>query len=211
MQSKIAPAGSAAARSTTSGNVSRFRRRRSTASLRFTLSSAQSLSRAEPKGGPLSWRTSATTSPAWMRASTELADRFEVTGRRNRARALPRALRSCTCRVDYASRDFALGRDDREQEAQTYTGGTELRLLRRIGRVDPESLEAYRADGGYAALARAFELGPQAIVGRSFRGKAFGARRRRLSNGAKDAGRGGGAGATALSHLQRRRVRARHF
>jgi NADH-quinone oxidoreductase subunit F len=46
----------------------------------------------------------------------------------------------------------------------TLTGGTELRLLRRVGRVDPESLDAYRAEGGYAALARAFELGPQAII-----------------------------------------------
>jgi NADH-quinone oxidoreductase subunit F len=46
----------------------------------------------------------------------------------------------------------------------THTGGTELRLLRRAGRVDPENLDEYRAQGGFAALARAFELGPQRIV-----------------------------------------------
>jgi NADH-quinone oxidoreductase subunit F len=39
-----------------------------------------------------------------------------------------------------------------------------LRLLRRVGRVDPGSVEAYRADGGYEALKRAFELGPQAVI-----------------------------------------------
>jgi NADH-quinone oxidoreductase subunit F len=39
-----------------------------------------------------------------------------------------------------------------------------LRLLRRVGRIDPGSVEAYRADGGYAALNRAFELGPQGVI-----------------------------------------------
>jgi NADH-quinone oxidoreductase subunit F len=39
-----------------------------------------------------------------------------------------------------------------------------LRLLRRIGRVAPTSLDAYRAAGGYEALRRAIELGPSAII-----------------------------------------------
>ncbi len=39
-----------------------------------------------------------------------------------------------------------------------------LRLLRRIGHVDPESLDGYRAHGGYAALRRALELGPGGVV-----------------------------------------------
>ena len=39
-----------------------------------------------------------------------------------------------------------------------------LRLIGRIGRVDPERLDAYRADGGYAALKRAIELGPEGVV-----------------------------------------------
>ena len=47
---------------------------------------------------------------------------------------------------------------------ETYLGGTELILLRRAGRIDPESLDAYRGAGGYAALTRALELGPQKIV-----------------------------------------------
>jgi NADH-quinone oxidoreductase subunit F len=40
----------------------------------------------------------------------------------------------------------------------------QLRLLRRIGYVDPESLDEYRAHGGYESLRRAVELGPQGVI-----------------------------------------------
>ncbi len=39
-----------------------------------------------------------------------------------------------------------------------------LRLLRRVNRIDPVSLEAYRESGGYEALPRALEMGPEAVV-----------------------------------------------
>jgi NADH-quinone oxidoreductase subunit F len=39
-----------------------------------------------------------------------------------------------------------------------------LRLLRRVGIVDPISLDDYRAHGGYAALRRAFALGPEGVI-----------------------------------------------
>ena len=39
-----------------------------------------------------------------------------------------------------------------------------LRLLARVGRVDPESLDDYRAHGGYRALPKALTMGPEAIV-----------------------------------------------
>jgi NADH-quinone oxidoreductase subunit F len=39
-----------------------------------------------------------------------------------------------------------------------------LRLLRRIGRVDPASLDDYRAHGGYRALRRAVDLGPAGVI-----------------------------------------------
>ena len=48
--------------------------------------------------------------------------------------------------------------------ATTHVGGSEQRLLSRIGRVDPESLDDYRAHGGFAALQRAFELGPDKTI-----------------------------------------------
>nr|WP_202501393.1 NADH-ubiquinone oxidoreductase-F iron-sulfur binding region domain-containing protein [Streptomyces sp. SID5785] len=43
-------------------------------------------------------------------------------------------------------------------------GSPELVLLRRIGTVDPTSLDDYRAHGGYAALRRAFALGPAGVI-----------------------------------------------
>ncbi|UUN30243.1 NADH-ubiquinone oxidoreductase-F iron-sulfur binding region domain-containing protein [Streptomyces sp. FIT100] len=39
-----------------------------------------------------------------------------------------------------------------------------LVLLRRVGAVDPYSLDEYRAHGGYAALRRAFALGPAGVI-----------------------------------------------
>ena len=39
-----------------------------------------------------------------------------------------------------------------------------LRLLRRVGVVDPASLDDYRAHGGYVALRRALEIGPDAVI-----------------------------------------------
>jgi len=40
----------------------------------------------------------------------------------------------------------------------------DLRLLSRVGRIDPTSLDEYRALGGYSALRRAFDLGPTGII-----------------------------------------------
>ena len=39
-----------------------------------------------------------------------------------------------------------------------------LQLLRRIGRIDPTSMQAYVEDSGYTALTRAFELGPEGVI-----------------------------------------------
>jgi NADH-quinone oxidoreductase subunit F len=47
---------------------------------------------------------------------------------------------------------------------QVDDGPEGLRLLRRIGRIDPSSLDDYRAAGGYEALRRAVELGPTGII-----------------------------------------------
>ncbi len=43
-------------------------------------------------------------------------------------------------------------------------GDPSLRLLRRVGPVDPDSLDDYRAHGGYDALRRAIELGPEGVI-----------------------------------------------
>ena len=59
-----------------------------------------------------------------------------------------------------------------------------LRLLRRVGRVDPGSLDSYRAVGGYEMLRRAVAAGPQGVI-------------RELKD-AKLLGRGGAAFPTAV-------------
>ncbi|HXY24790.1 MAG TPA: NAD(P)H-dependent oxidoreductase subunit E [Candidatus Acidoferrum sp.] len=43
-------------------------------------------------------------------------------------------------------------------------GQPQLRLLRRIGRVDPTSLDDYRRHDGYEALRKAFDLGPEQVI-----------------------------------------------
>jgi len=43
-------------------------------------------------------------------------------------------------------------------------GGPHLRLLRRVGTVDPRSLDSYLDAGGYQALEAAVEMGPAAVV-----------------------------------------------
>lgn len=43
-------------------------------------------------------------------------------------------------------------------------GEPQLRLLRRVGQVNPTSLQEYRQTEGYEALRRALEIGPEAVV-----------------------------------------------
>jgi NADH-quinone oxidoreductase subunit F len=50
----------------------------------------------------------------------------------------------------------------------------ELELLRRIGRIDPASLDDYRSTGGYRALARAVEIGAEAVVAEVMASKLVG-------------------------------------
>ncbi len=61
--------------------------------------------------------------------------------------------------------------DDSEDEvilsdAREYSSGTagEFSLLRRVGVVDPTDIAAYRRSGGYEALRRAIEIGPDAVI-----------------------------------------------
>ena len=72
------------------------------------------------------------------------------------------------------------------------------------------SLDDYRAHGGYAALRRAFELGPGRRHPRGPRLEADGPRRRGVPDRAQVGGGGPAAPAPPLPDLQRRRVRAGH-
>jgi NADH-quinone oxidoreductase subunit F len=59
----------------------------------------------------------------------------------------------------------AMGEEPDTVLAVPQAGADDLVLLRRVGRVDPESIADYVDHGGYAALRRAFELGPQQVIG----------------------------------------------
>ena len=61
----------------------------------------------------------------------------------------------------------------------TPTLGGQLELLKRVGKVDPESLESYRSHGGFAALVHARHIGGEAVI--------------QALNDAKLLGRGGAA------------------
>ena len=47
---------------------------------------------------------------------------------------------------------------------ESTTVGPPVRLLKRIGRIAPTDVAAYRADGGYTALRRALEIGREAVI-----------------------------------------------
>ena len=53
---------------------------------------------------------------------------------------------------------------DQHEYRLPQAGDPSLRLLRRIGAADPDSLDSYRACGGYEALSRAVEMGPEAVL-----------------------------------------------
>ena len=64
---------------------------------------------------------------------------------------------------------LALLESDHGWNEYRWTDGDEretadLRLLRRVGVVDPSSLDDYRANGGYAALTRALGIGAEAVI-----------------------------------------------
>ena len=90
------------------------------------------------------------------------------------------------------------------------SGSPSLRLLQRIGQVDPESLEAYRASGGYSALARAIEIGPAGVIREVLASKLMGRGGAAFPTGRKWEAVARAADAPPLRGLQCRRVGARH-
>ena len=82
-------------------------------------------------------------------------------------------------------------------------GDKKLRLLGRIGRIDPEHLDAYRGSGGYAALARAIEIGPQSVIGQVLASKLMGRGGAAFPTGRKWEAVAKVAGPTTLHGLQR--------
>jgi len=92
---------------------------------------------------------------------------ISAAGQNPRARVLaPAAPES----IERALRDGAEGRlpaepdDVSPEHSAPQAGAASLRLLRRVGRAAPASLDDYRRLGGYAALRRALEMGPERVV-----------------------------------------------
>jgi len=77
------------------------------------------------------------------------------------------ALRAAATREDTGLGDGAIAADAAFADSAVsapQTPDPALRLLGRVGVVDPESLDDYRAHGGYAALRRAIQLGPSRVI-----------------------------------------------
>ncbi|MFK4599420.1 NADH-ubiquinone oxidoreductase-F iron-sulfur binding region domain-containing protein [Streptomyces pristinaespiralis] len=74
------------------------------------------------------------------------------------APATPTALAAATTDPERAPAEPSAG------AAVPQAGDPALTLLARVGVVDPASLDDYRAHGGYAALRRAFALGPAGVI-----------------------------------------------
>jgi NADH-quinone oxidoreductase subunit F len=69
-----------------------------------------------------------------------------------------------TARLKALIEGAAPGADGSGEPPLPQRGDPSLVLMRRIGTVDPTSLDAYRDAGGYTALARAIELGAEAVI-----------------------------------------------
>lgn len=68
----------------------------------------------------------------------------------------------------------ALAAETPPSMAVPQAGEEGLTLLRRVGNVDPESIDDYIATDGYAALQRAIELGPEQVIGEVKESKLLG-------------------------------------
>ena len=82
------------------------------------------------------------------------------------AQAIVEALRDPPATADTRLSLSPQGRGQGEGPTRSVpqAGQPGLRLLQRIGRVDPRSLDAYRASDGYRALTRALTLGPAGVI-----------------------------------------------
>jgi NADH-quinone oxidoreductase subunit F len=97
----------------------------------------------------------------------------EVHGERVLAPATSESIQSS---MNEAANGHSLGILDTAQSRTSVpqAGNPQLRLLRRIGQVDPSSPDDYTKLGGYQALRKAIEIGPQAIVREVIESKLLG-------------------------------------
>ena len=71
----------------------------------------------------------------------------------------------CSAVSDAAKAQFTAQADTLNAKLSVpQAGQAQLRLLRRVGQIDPASLDDYRRAGGYDALRRALEWGPEHVI-----------------------------------------------
>ena len=71
----------------------------------------------------------------------------------------------CSAVSDAAKAQFTAQADTLNAKLSVpQAGQAQLRLLRRVGQIDPASLDDYRRAGGYDALRRALEWGPERVI-----------------------------------------------
>ncbi len=108
----------------------------------------------------------------WLRSPClGLCDRapaalFTVAGEQSRAFAVaPVDASGVVARLERPETADPVGGDHPREIVDEDRLASPTRLLARIGTVDPGSLDDYRAHGGYAALTRAVEVGPDGVIG----------------------------------------------
>ncbi len=126
----------------------------------------------ETKMGP-PWKSDAAGRATWLRSGClGLCDRAPAAlitsaGETPVARVLaPATLDSISAAMrDASEANFPEQLDDsRAMNSVPQDTSTPLRLLRRIGHASASNIDEYRRDGGYDALSRAIEIGPEAVV-----------------------------------------------
>jgi NADH-quinone oxidoreductase subunit F len=80
------------------------------------------------------------------------------------AGATPRVVSIAQTSVANVVQRLEVGGGPDRDRAPTQQAADALRLLRRVGVVDPASLDDYRAHGGYRALPKALEIGAEAVI-----------------------------------------------
>ncbi len=100
-----------------------------------------------------------------LAGNDELRASLEATGARVHASpCLGQCERAPALFIQGVSRPDRVPADDDEDFCLPQAGDPGLRVLRRVGAVDPTSLDSYREHGGYRALPQAIDLGPDAVI-----------------------------------------------
>ncbi|MBI1851809.1 MAG: NAD(P)H-dependent oxidoreductase subunit E [Planctomycetes bacterium] len=121
-----------------------------------------------PEGSPardgrMTWKRS----PCLGLCERAPAALFTIAGERPRTFTLAPVTKASAIEAALESRETetsARQRIESVRRSVPQSGQPGLRLLRRVGQVDPEGLDAYRASGGFEALRRALSIGPAKVI-----------------------------------------------